>query len=464
MDSIDSKYQLMTQTPVPKLVVKLAIPSIISMVVTAIYNMADTFFVSQINTSASGAVGVSFSLMAIIQAIGFTMGMGSGNLVAKLLGQKDPKEASKVVATTFYTTLGLGVLFSLLVLIFINPLVRLLGATETIFPYARGYTLFILLGAPFIMSSYVLNNILKFQGSAFYSMFGIGIGAILNIALDPIFIFTLDMGTAGAALATSISQFIGFCILLYASGKGGNIKINIKNFKPEWAVYKEVIRTGIPSFYRQGLASITGIVLNQTAGPFGDAAIAGMSIVGRVFFFAISALIGFGQGFQPVCGYNYGARLYKRVIEAFRFCIKTASVGLVILAVIGFIWAPDIVALFRRTDPVVIEIGTMAMRLQCVTLPLSAWIIITNMMLQTIGKPKEASVLSLSRQGLFFLPVILVLPHMIGLLGIQASQPIADIATFILSLSMGVKAARELRLLQQEQDQVPNGQEAASPE
>jgi putative MATE family efflux protein len=452
MSDTDNKYLLMTQTPVPKLVVKLAIPSIVSMVVTAIYNMADTFFVSQINTSASGAVGISFSFMAIIQAIGFTMGMGSGNYIARLLGQKNSKEASKVIATSFFTTFGIGIIFSLLALIFIDPLVRLLGATETIFPYARDYTLFILIGAPFIMTSYVLNNILKFQGSALFSMYGIGIGAIINIVLDPIFIFGLDMGTGGAALATSISQFIGFCILLFASGKGGNIKISIKNFTPRWPVYKEIIRTGIPSFYRQGLASITWIVLNQTAGPFGDAAIAGMSIVGRVFFFAVSALIGFGQGFQPVCGYNYGARLYKRVLEAFWFCIKAASTGLAILAIIGFITAPDIVALFRRTDSVVIEIGATAMRFQCITLPLSAWIIITNMMLQTIGKSKEASILSLSRQGLFFLPVILILPHIIGLAGIQSSQPIADIATFIVSLSMGLRTTKELKLLQREQD------------
>lgn len=454
MSSIDNKYIKMTQTPVPKLIVTLAIPSIISMVVTAVYNMADTYFVSQIGTSASGAVGISFSLMAIIQAIGFTMGMGSGNYIAKLLGQKNSEEASKVAATGFFTTFGVGVVFSLLVLIFINPLVRFLGATETIFPYARDYTLFILIGAPFIMSSYVLNNILKFQGSAFYSMFGIGIGGIINIILDPIFIFSLNMGTGGAALATSISQFIGFCILLFASGKGGNIKISIKNFAPRLAVYKEIIRTGMPSFFRQSLASITGIVLNNAAGPFGDAAIAAMSIVNRVFLFAVSALIGFGQGFQPVCGYNYGARLYKRVLEAYWFSIKTALSCLVILAVAGFIAAPDIVALFRRDDPAVIEIGTTAMRLQSITLPLSAWIIITNMLTQTTGKSREASILSLSRQGLFFLPAILILPRIIGLAGIQSSQPVADIATFLLSLYMGLNTAKGIKQLQSVQETI----------
>ena len=338
MKSLDAKYIKMTQTPIPNLVVNLAVPSIISMVITAVYNMADTYFVSQINTSASGAVGISFSLMALVQAIGFTMGMGSGNYIAQLLGQKDPDKAAKVAATGFFTTFGLGVVFSVAGMIFLNPLVRLLGATPTILPYALDYTRYILLGIPFIMSSYVLNNILRFQGSASYSMFGIGFGGILNIILDPIFIFKLNMGTGGAALATSISQFISFCLLFIASGKGGNLKISFANFKPKLEIYKEILRIGMPSFYRQSLASITGIILNQTAGPFGDAAIAAMSIIARVFHLAFAALLGFGQGFQPVSGYNYGAKLYDRVVEAFWFCIKISAIGLTIVSVAGFIF------------------------------------------------------------------------------------------------------------------------------
>ncbi|NLX63288.1 MAG: MATE family efflux transporter [Clostridiaceae bacterium] len=454
MNSIDAKYVKMTQTPIPKLVINLAIPSIISMMITAIYNMADTYFVSQINTSASGAVGISFALMALVQSIGFTMGMGTGNCIAQFLGRKDVENASKVAATGFFTTFGLGVFFSVLGMIFIDPLVRLLGATPTIFPYAKDYVRFIFLGIPFIMSSYVLNNIFRFQGSAFYSMFGIGFGGILNIVLDPIFIFYLNMGTGGAALATSISQFVSFSLLLFASGKGGNIKISFSNFAPKLKMYKEIIRIGIPSFYRQGLASVAGIVLNQSAGPFGDATIAAMSIIGRVFYLAIAALLGFGQGFQPVSGYNYGAKLYKRVVEAFWFCIKVSAIALTIVSIIGFIFAPQIIALFRRDDPLVIAIGSTAMRYQCIAFPLSSWIIISNMFVQTIGKSKEASILSLARQGLFFLPLILILPSFLGLAGVQLSQPMADLATFILALPISIRVIKELNQLQKEQDRV----------
>lgn len=452
MNSLDAKYIKMTQTPIPKLVINLAIPSIISMVITAIYNMADTYFVSQINTSASGAVGVSFSLMAIVQAIGFTMGMGSGNYMAQLLGQKDTENASKVAATGFFTTFGIGVVFSILGMICLNPLVRLLGATPTILPYAIDYTRYIFLGVPFMMSSYVLNNILRYQGSAFYSMFGIGFGGIINIILDPIFIFNLNMGTGGAALATSISQFISFCLLLFASGKGGNLKITFSNFKPNLKLYKEILRIGMPSFYRQSLASITGVILNQTAGPFGDAAIAAMSIVARVFHLAFAALLGFGQGFQPVCGYNYGAKLYHRVVEAFWFCIKVTAIGLTIASIIGFIFAPQIISIFRKDDLKVIEIGVVAMRYQCIAFPLSSWIIINNMLVQTIGKTREASILSLARQGLFFLPLILILPSFLGLTAVQLSQPLADLATFTLALPMGIRVINELKQLQKVQE------------
>ena len=452
MNSLDAKYIKMTQTPIPKLVINLAIPSIISMVITAIYNMADTYFVSQINTSASGAVGVSFSLMAIVQAIGFTMGMGSGNYMAQLLGQKDTENASKVAATGFFTTFGIGVVFSILGMICLNPLVRLLGATPTILPYAIDYTRYIFLGVPFMMSSYVLNNILRYQGSAFYSMFGIGFGGIINIILDPIFIFNLNMGTGGAALATSISQFISFCLLLFASGKGGNLKITFSNFKPNLKLYKEILRIGMPSFYRQSLASITGVILNQTAGPFGDAAIAAMSIVARVFHLAFAALLGFGQGFQPVCGYNYGAKLYHRVVEAFWFCIKVTAIGLTIASIIGFIFAPQIISIFRKDDLKVIEIGVLAMRYQCIAFPLSSWIIINNMLVQTIGKTREASILSLARQGLFFLPLILILPSFLGLTAVQLSQPLADLATFTLALPMGIRVINELKQLQKVQE------------
>lgn len=445
----DEKFKKMTQIPVHKLVSSLAVPTIISMLITSIYNLADTFFVSQIGTSASGAVGIAFSLMAIIQAIGFTLGMGSGNFISRLLGQKNRQYASKVAATGFFTALCLGAILALLGLIFLEPLVYVLGATKTIAPYAKSYIQYILIGMPYMAASIVLNNILRFQGSAFFAMLGIGTGGVLNIVLDPIFIFGLHMGTGGAALATIISQFVSFCILFRNSGISGNIKIRFKDFTPKWEIYKEILRGGLPSFYRQSLGSISMICLNLSAGPFGDAAIASMTIVMRIFQFAISAILGFGQGFQPVCGFNYGAKRYDRVLGAFWFCVKTSTVVMAAIGAVGFVYSPQVISVFRKEDLDVIAIGTRALRFQCMVFPLSAWIIMTNMLLQTIGKGIQASIVAISRQGLFFLPAILTLPRLLGLLGIQISQPVSDVLSFFLAVPMAISTLREMKSQQQ---------------
>lgn len=448
----EEKFERMTQEPVDRLICSLAVPTIISMLITSIYNMADTFFVSQIGTSASGAVGIAFSLMAIIQAIGFTFGNGSGNYISRLLGQKKSKYASKVAATGFFSALIFGGILSALGLTFLDSLVYSLGATETIAPYAKEYIRYILIGMPYMAASFVLNNILRFQGSAFYAMLGIGTGGILNIALDPILIFGLDMGTGGAALATIISQFVSFCILFYNSGLSGTIKIQFKNFTPKWKIYKEILRGGLPSFYRQSFGSIAMIALNFSAGPYGDAAIAAMSIVTRVFQFAISAMIGFGQGFQPVCGFNYGARRYDRVLDAFWFCVKTSAVALVATSAVLFVLSSQIISVFRKEDLEVVAIGTWALRFHCLGFPLSAWVVMVNMLLQTIGKGTLASIVAISRQGLFFLPSILILPHIFGILGVQISQPVSDVFAFLLTLKIGISILRELRVLQEEQE------------
>jgi Na+-driven multidrug efflux pump len=266
--------------------------------------------------------------------------------------------------------------------------------------------------------------------------------------LDPIFIFVLDMGTGGAALATIISQFVSFCILLYNSSIGGNIRISFKNFTPKWEMYREILSGGLPSFYRQSLASVSLICLNFSAGPFGDAAIAAMSIVGRVIHFAVSAMLGFGQGFQPVCGFNYGAKLYNRVLDAFWFCVKVAVIVLFALGLVGFIFSPRIITVFRKEDMEVIAIGTRALRFYCITLPLHAWIIMTNMLCQTIGKAREASFVAITRQGIFFIPAILILPLILGLLGVQISQPVSDVLACLTAVLIGMKVLRELKSLQ----------------
>lgn len=441
----EQKVIYMTSEKIPKLVSKMAIPTIISMLVTSFYNMADTYFVGKIDTQSTAAVGIVFSVMAIIQAFGFFFGHGSGNYISRRLGAGEYKDASIMASTGFFSAFIFGVFMTVVGIIFLEPISLALGSTPTILPYTKQYLKIILFGAPFMTSSLVLNNQLRFQGSASYAMVGIVSGAFINIVLDPVFIFIFKMGVSGAALATIISQIISFVILIFGTRKGGNIKIHIRNFTPNYHYFKEMFRGGIPSLCRQGLASIATIYLNSMAGIYGDAAIAGMSIVSRVSMFANSALIGFGQGFQPVCGFNYGAKKYERVREAFWFCVKTAFVFLVIISVIGFAFAKPIVTIFRKEDLDVIEIGAKALQFQCITFPLNAMIVICNMMLQSIGKSLKASIVASSRQGFFFIPLVLILPRFFDLTGVQITQTIADALTFCVALPFALITLNELK-------------------
>lgn len=441
----EEKYIQMTTTPVPKLICSLAVPTIISMLITSFYNMADTFFVGKLDTQSTAAVGVVFSVMAIIQAVGFFFGHGSGNYISRKLGSKEFDDASAMAANGFFLSLLSGVVIAVLGVIFIDPLSVALGSTPTILPYARQYLRIILLGAPFMTSSLVLNNQLRFQGRASFAMVGIVTGAVINIVLDPVLIFGFHMGVSGAAVATVFSQFCSFLLLVLMTRKGGSISIRFKNLKVNAYYLKEIFRGGIPSLCRQGLGSIAVIFLNHAAGNYGDAAIAGMSIVNRITMFANSALIGFGQGFQPVCGYNYGAKLYGRVREGFYFCVKYAFVFLVAVSVLCGIFSPDIVALFRKEDAEVIEAGALALRLQCITFSLNAWIVMSNMMLQSIGKALKASVVAGARQGYFFIPLILILPAFFGLLGVQMTQAVADVFTLMLSIPLTLSVLKEMK-------------------
>ena len=446
----EEKYKTMTEKPVSSLICRLAVPTIISMLVTSFYNMADTFFVARIGTSATAAVGVSFALMAIIQAFGFFCGHGSGNYISRKMGQHRFDEAQQMAATGFFTALALGTVIFLLGEILIDPLCRILGATETILPYARQYLRLILIGAPYMTASLVLNNQLRFQGSAFYAMIGIASGAVLKIVLDPLFIFVFDMGVSGAALATIISQFVGFVLLLKGTTQGGNLRIRLRNVTFSKYYYSQIINGGMPSLCRQGLGSVATICLNLMAGPYGDAAIAAMSVVGRVMNLAASVVTGFGQGFQPVCGFNYGAFLYDRVKEGFWFCVKVATVILIVLSAAGYLLAPQVIQLFSKNDPQVIAIGTQALRWQCLTFPLCGWITICNMMLQTIGKSFRASLLAMSRQGLFFIPAVLLLPALIGIQGVEIAQPIADVCSFVLAIPLQISVLHEMTVKQRE--------------
>lgn len=438
------KQEMMTHAPIPGLIGRLAVPTIISMLVTSFYNMADTFFVSKIGTSATAAVGVVFPLMSVVQAIGFFFGHGSGNSMSRKLGAEDTASAEQLAACGFYSAFGSGLFILAAGILFLHPLARMLGSTETILPYTMEYLRIILLGTPYMTASLVLNNQMRFQGNAFYAMIGITTGTVLNVILDPVFIFIFDMGIAGAAWATILSQLISFLLLLYGMKRSGCIPLRIRHMKHLPTQIGEIAGGGLPSLCRQGLASLATVVLNLAARPFGDAAIAAMTIVMRITFFANSSVIGFGQGFQPVCGYNYGAGNVKRVREAFWFCVKTATVVLIVLGAAGFVCAGPLISVFRKEDLDVIRIGVPALRMQCVTLPLIGFITLNTMLFQTCKWTAPASVLSSARQGIFFLPAVLILPPVLGLTGILLSQPAADVASFALALVLNRRMMKRL--------------------
>lgn len=444
----DLKFIRMTTEAPEKLILKLAIPTIISMLITTIYNLADTFFVGQLNqTSATGAVSVAFSLMNIIQATGFFFGHGSGNYISRELGKKNIKDAKVMASVGFFSAFIAGTVISILVFIFIDEFVLFLGATPTIKPYAKEYIFYILLGSPFMCSSLVLNNELRFQGNAMFSMIGLTVGGVLNIILDPIFIFTLNMGVKGAAIATVTSQFISFSLLLIGIQKSDSLSIGFKNFKPSFKMYKNILIGGTPSLARQGLAAVSSICFNTVAGGYGDAAVAAIGIVNRIMHFASSALIGFGQGFQPVCGFNYGAKLYKRVEKSFYFCVKYAVIFLTFMSAILFLLSPNLIKLFQENDPEVIRIGTATLKCQLVTFPLMSWVIMSNMMTQTIGKVYKATILAMSRQGLMFIPSILILNYLFSLNGLIISQATADFLSFALALPLQISEVKSLKRL-----------------
>ncbi len=437
--TLKQKQEMMANAPIPGLIARLAIPTIISMLITSFYNMADTYFVGRIGTSATAAVGVVFPLMSVIQALGFFFGHGSGNSVSRKLGAKKYEEAEHLASNGFFLALFCGAGILVLGRIFLEPLSRILGSTDTILPYTKSYLGIILLGAPYMTAALVLNNLLRFQGSAFYGMIGITSGGILNMILDPVFIFGFDMGIAGAAWATILSQLVSFLLLLAGIKKANCIPLRIRHLRYLRQVIGQIFGGGFPSLCRQGLASMATVALNLAANPYGDAAIAAMSIVQRIMFFAGATVIGFGQGFQPVCGYNYGAGNIKRVKDAFWFCVKLSTGVLLALAAVGFLFSNSLIAIFRKDDLDVIRIGALALRMQCLSLPFQGWIILNNMMFQTIGRTVPASVLAASRQGLFFLPAILLLPPVLGIFGIQIAQAAADTAAFLLALILNRK-------------------------
>jgi putative MATE family efflux protein len=433
MTAQEKHHKKMTETPVAKLIVTLGIPTTISMLITNIYNLVDTYFVGGLGESAQGATGILFTLQAIIQAIAFMLGHGSGTFVAKALADKDTKEATTYISTAFYVGLAAGTLLAIFGLIFIKPFMLLLGSTETILPHAIDYGLWVLISAPFLIASMVLNNNLRYEGKAFFSMIGLCTGALLNILGDYILIVEFNMGVFGAGLSTAISQIISFIILLVLYIKYAQSKICIRAISKNALVYLDIFKVGLPSLIRQGLTSISGGILNNLAKPYGDACIAAMTIVNRYSSFVLCVGLGIGQGFQPVASFNYQTKEYTRVKKGLVFTAAFGTVLIAAIATVGFIIAPEIVYLFQKSQEVV-NIGTFALRaasIGALFLPIS---VSANMLYQSIRKAGIASFLSLLRSGLALIPSLLIFTNLFGLTGLQIAQPISDVISCLISL------------------------------
>lgn len=438
-------YEFLTQAPVSRVILTMAVPTIVSMLVTCLYTIVDTYFVGQLNTQSTAAVGIVFSLMCLIQAIGSFFGHGSGSYMSRELGARRIDNAASMAATGFVYAIITGVAIAAVGLMSLQTLSLWLGSTATVLPYTEQYMAIILMGTPFQIASFTLNSQLRMQGNTRHAMWGIVSGAVLNVLLDPLLIFGCSLGLRGAALATVIGQAVSFLILYIMCNRRGAtcVGIHLTKFSLRWHYVREIIYGGSPSLSRQGLASISVVLLNLAAASYGDAAVAAMSIVSRVTMFVMSVIVGLGQGFQPFCGYCYGAGLYARLRQGYWFTVKTGFVFLAIFAAVVYCFAEQTVALFRD-DAIVIAVGSTALRWHLVAYPLNAYIMTSNMMLQTTRRPLRANLLASARRGLVFIPFILLLSHLFGLMGVAMCQAVCDVVTFLLAIPIMRLTFKEL--------------------
>ena len=440
-----TQYDKMTKTPISRLVLRLSIPAIISMLVTNIYNLVDTAFVSRLGTSASGAVGIVFGFMAIIQAFGFMFGQGAGSILARALGAGEMEKASVHASVGFFSSLLCGLIISIAGFIWLDEIVMFLGSTVTIAPYARTYISYILVAVPFMSSSLTLNNLLRYEGKAATGMVGLMTGAILNMIGDPILMFGLDMGIAGAGLSTALSQFVSWGILIGMFLSGRTVcKITFRSAaKVNIRMLGNIMATGFPSMLRQGLNSLTTVLLNAQCAVYGDAAIAAMSIVSRIIFFAFSIALGVGQGFQPVAAFNYGAGKYSRIRKGYRFTALMAESIVIIGCILLVTFSSQLIGLFRD-DPEVIEIGTRALVLQAIATMALPPCMTTEMLFQSTGRRLGATLLSAIRSGLLFIPSLLILSNLRGLAGIQEAQPLSLLLSLPITVVFAVRFFQKL--------------------
>ena len=443
----DSRQLMMLNEPIHRVIPKMAVPTIVAFLITTIYSLADTYFVSSLGTNATAAVSVNASLDQLIMMCGSMLAVGANSYIARLLGQGDQKKASQVLSTAFFSAAAMGTLLLVFGILFMTPMVRLLGATPTCEKYSIDYATYVLLAAPFMASNFVMNQCLRSEGSATLSMIGMGIGGVLNCILDPIFIFTLDMGVAGASLATAISKLVSFVILAFPYvTRRSVLRLSIRNFCPSRDIVSKVVSMGSSSMFRNGLAVVTAIMLNDIAGNISDSVMAGIGVTNKIMMFPFGIILGFGNGFQPVAGYNWGAKRYDRVEESYRFSSRVALIGSVAMAVLFAVFSDPIIQLFAGEDPEMRKIGTWCVVTQCIALPIHAWVAIVNMLCVGLGNAKGAFALSTARQGSCFVPVLYPLAWAFGAYGVASVQAVADVLTLALAIPIVIAMLKKIRL------------------
>ena len=426
---------MMLNEPIHRVIPKMAVPTIVAFLITSIYSLADTYFVSSLGTNATAAVSVNASLDQLIMMCGSMLAMGANSYIARLLGKGEDEKASRVLSTAFFAAFAIGAGLLIFGNLFMVPMVRLLGATPTCEAYSIDYASYVLLAAPFMASNFVMNQCLRSEGSATLSMVGMGFGGILNIILDPIFIFTFDMGVAGASLATAISKTVSFCILIFPYiTRRSLLHLSIRNFRPTREIVAEIVTVGSSSMFRNGLAVVAGILLNTLAGNISDSVLAGIGVCTKIMMFPFSIILGFGNGFQPVAGFNWGAKRYDRVKESYRFSSKVAFWGGAVMAAICILFADKLIILFAGTDEEMRRIGAFAIITQSIALPIHAWVAIVNMYCVGLGNAKGALALSTARQGSCFLPILYPLAWIFGAWGVGSVQALADVLTLVLAI------------------------------
>ena len=450
--------ELLGSTSIPKALLAMGIPTMIGMLVNAFYNLVDAYFVGGLGESQMGAISVVYPLGQVIVGLGLLFGNGAASYISRLLGRGDKENADKVASTALYSSVSVGAVIILFSMVFLHPILKLLGATDSILPYAATYAGIYIVSCIFNVFNVTMNNIVTSEGAAKTTMCALLTGAVLNIALDPLFIYVFDLGVAGAAIATAISQVVSTCVYLtYIFRKKSVFHFRVKDCTYTKETMSEIFKIGIPTLVFQILTSVSISLINNAAGDYGDSAIAGMGVVTRLISMGSLSVFGFIKGFQPIAGYSYGAKKFDRLREAIKTSILWSTVFCVIFGVILALFPTAIVSQFTKGDAEMIRIGAASLRANGISIMLFGFYTVYSSLFLALGKGREGFILGACRQGICFIPVILLLPMVWGLNGIMYAQPIADVLSAVITVFMAIPLHKKLNEMQRKTAEIsPN--------